>query len=137
MMYLLDTNILSELIKKQPNPHLMVRLDSTAAHSLFTSCICVMELRFGSALRNDFQQFWLKVTREILDKVNILALGYEEAVMAGDILASLQKKGQPIGLEDILIASTALTHKLVLATANTRHFAKVRKLAVENWLEPL
>ncbi|MBW1998093.1 MAG: PIN domain-containing protein [Deltaproteobacteria bacterium] len=137
MMYLLDTNILSELIKKQPNPHLMLRLDSTAAHSLFTSCICVMELRFGSALRTDFQQFWPKVTKEILDKVNILAPGYEEAVMAGDILASLQKKGQPIGLEDILIASTALTHKLVLVTANTRHFAKVRKLALENWLEPV
>jgi len=136
MMYLLDTNILSELIKKQPNPHLMVRLDSTAAHALFTSCICVMELRFGSALRDDFEEFWSSITREILDRVNILALGYEEALIAGDILASLQKKGQRIGVEDILIASTALSHKLVVVTANTHHFTKVQGLAVENWLEP-
>ncbi len=51
-MYLLDTNILSELIKKQPNRNLMERLTAAPATSLFTSCVCAMELRFGSALKN-------------------------------------------------------------------------------------
>jgi len=54
-MYLLDTNILSELVKKCPNHNLLQHLQSNPSQSLFTSCICVMELRFGSALRKDFK----------------------------------------------------------------------------------
>jgi tRNA(fMet)-specific endonuclease VapC len=137
MMYLLDTNILSELIKKQPNPHLLARLNSASPQALSTSCICVMELRFGSALRNDFESFWPRVTDQILSRVKILPLDLAEALTAGDLLSSLQRTGQPIGIEDILIAATALHHQCTLITANTRHFIRIEKLALQNWLEPL
>ena len=60
-MYLLDTNILSELVKKRPNPQVLSQLRSKSALTLFTSCICIMELRFGSALRDDFEVFWEKI----------------------------------------------------------------------------
>ena len=53
-MYLLDTNILSELIKKRPNPKVLSQLRSKSSLTLYTSCICIMELRFGSALRDVF-----------------------------------------------------------------------------------
>jgi tRNA(fMet)-specific endonuclease VapC len=102
---------------------------------LFTSCICVMELRFGSALREDFEQFWSKISEEILSRVNILPLNLDEVLVAGDILAYLQRTGQPIGIEDALIAATALNHQCILVTANTRHFTKIGQLAVENWLK--
>ena len=59
-MYMLDTNILSELIKKRPNPHVLSQLSTKQAHVLFTSCICLMELRFGSALRENSEIFWEK-----------------------------------------------------------------------------
>jgi tRNA(fMet)-specific endonuclease VapC len=134
-MVLLDTNILSELIKRQPSPHLMARLASEPAQSLFTSCICAMELRFGSALREDFEQFWSKISEEILSRVNILPLNLDEVLVAGDILAFLQRTGQPIGIEDVLIAATALSHQCTLVTANTRLFTKIGQLAVENWLK--
>ena len=137
MRYLLDTNILSELIKKQPNPHFLARLNSASPQTLSTSCICVMELRFGSALRNDFEIFWSRVTDQILSRVKILPFGLAEALTAGDLLASLQSTGQPIGIEDVLIAATALHHQCTLVTANTRHFIRIDKLAVENWLGPL
>ena len=137
MKYLLDTNILSELIKKQPNPHLISRLASKPPQSLFTSCICVMELRFGSALRKDFESFWVRIGDEILSRVTILPLEHDDALTAGDILATLQRTGKPIGMEDVLIASTALRYQCTLVTANTRHFCNIRELAVENWLEPL
>jgi tRNA(fMet)-specific endonuclease VapC len=135
MRYLLDTNILSELIKKQPNPHLLARLNSESPQALSTSCICVMELRFGSALRQDFESFWDRVTEQILSRVKILPFGLEEALTAGDLLASSQRTGQPIGIEDILIAATALHHQCALVTANIRHFTRIANLAVENWLE--
>ena len=103
-MYLLDTNILSELIKRHPSPHLLSQLGSKPAHSLFTSSICVMELRFGSALRDDFETFWQQIIREIISRVNIVPIGEKEAMVAGDILADLRKTGNIIGLEDMAYA---------------------------------
>lgn len=135
-MYLFDTNILSELIKKRPHPHLLERLRSQPSKHLFTSCICAMELRLGSALRPDFKTFWEKISSEVLDLVRIIPIGSDEAVVAGDILADLRKTGQIIGLEDVLIAASALTHGLIVVTANERHFLRIQGLKVENWLQP-
>ena len=135
-MYLLDTNILSELVKKRPDHNLLKYLQSNPSQSLFTSCICVMELRFGSALRRDFKSFWQNIEREIISRVNVMPLGYEEVLKAGDILAELKKRGKSIGIEDVLIGSTALSHNLIMVTANVRHFSRIKGLSVENWIAP-
>ena len=95
-----------------------------------------MELRLGSALRPDFKTFWEKISSEVLDLVRIIPIGSDEAVVAGDILADLRKTGQIIGLEDVLIAASALTHGLIVVTANERHFLRIQGLKVENWLQP-
>jgi tRNA(fMet)-specific endonuclease VapC len=135
MKYLLDTNVLSEMIKKQPSPIVTPRMASRPAETLFTSSICVMELRFGSALRQDFEDFWSRIHEEILARVTILPLGFEEALIAGDTLAQLKKAGRPVGIEDVLIAATALNQKCILVTGNTRHFSNIKGLSVENWFE--
>jgi predicted nucleic acid-binding protein len=132
-MYLLDTNILSELIKKRPNPHLIKCLSSQSSENLFTSVICVMELRMGSALRDDFHLFCKRISDEIISRVNIIPIGADEAQAAGDIIAILRKTGQLIGIEDVLIAATAITHRLTAVTANVNHFNRVEGLSVENW----
>ena len=134
-MYLLDTNILSELIKKRPNPKVLSQLRSKSSLTLFTSCICIMELRYGSALRNDFEVFWERINKEIISRVNILPIGENEALVSGDILADLRKTGQSIGMEDVLIAASALTNQCTIVTANTRHFSRIKALKVENWHE--
>jgi tRNA(fMet)-specific endonuclease VapC len=135
MKYLLDTNVLSEMIKKQPSPIVTPRMASHPAETLFTSSICAMELRFGSALRQDFEDFWSRIHEEILARVTILPLGFEEALIAGDTLAQLKKAGRPVGIEDVLIAATALNQKCILVTGNTRHFSNIKGLSVENWFE--
>ena len=122
MMYPLDTNILSERLSSQP------------PENLFTSSICVMELRMGSALRDDFPVFWERINEQILSRINILSLGGEEAKVAGDILAKLRKTGQWIGIEDVLIAATAISNRLTAVTANVGLFSRVDGLHVENWL---
>ena len=68
--------------------------------------------------------------------VNILPLDLDEVLIAGDTLAFLQKIGQPIGIENVLIASTALNHECTLVSANIRHFTKISGLTVEDWLVP-
>ena len=134
-MYLLDTNVLSELIKKRPSQNVLSQLRAKPAQMLFTSCICIMELRFGSALRNDFEMFWGKINREIISKVKVLPIGPQEAMVSGDILADLRKTGRPIGLEDVLIAASALTNECTIVTANTRHFSRIKTLKIENWFD--
>jgi tRNA(fMet)-specific endonuclease VapC len=133
-MYLLDTNILSELIKKRPNPNLLSQLSSRPVHTLYTSMICLMELRYGSALRDDFDRFWAKIVESVVSQIQVIPLGPKEGLIAGDLLARLRKKGQTIGLEDILISATAISHDLVLVSGNTRHFSKIEELVMENWL---
>lgn len=133
-MYLLDTNILSELVKKKPNGYLMARLSTLPVHTLYTSTICLMELRYGSALRDDFESFWTKIVEQIVSQIQIVPLGPKEGLIAGDLLARLRKKGQTIGLEDILISATAISHDLVLVSGNVRHFSKIEECVVENWL---
>ena len=134
-MYLLDTNILSELMKKRPNPPFLKRLRSQSPQSLFTSSICVFELRFGSALRDDFNTFWARITDEIISRIHVLPFGENEAHLAGDILAQLQKTGLKIGIEDVFIAATTIINKCVLVTANIRHYSRIKDLKIENWIK--
>ena len=134
-MYLLDTNILSDLIRKRPNRYLLARLRSKPSHVLLTSCICIMELRFGCAPREAFREFWRRIESEIISRVKVLPIGNKEALLAGDVLADLRKTGQVIGIEDVLIAASALANQCTVITANIDHFSRVKGLSVENWLE--
>lgn len=135
-MYLLDTNILSELMKKNPNPRMLSRLREKPVHSLFTSCVCVSELRFGCSLRADFNEFWSRINKEIIARINIVALGQNEAVLAGDILAQLSSKGEAVGMDDILVAACALANQLTMVTDQVERYSGIKGLAVENWLVP-
>jgi tRNA(fMet)-specific endonuclease VapC len=51
------------------------------------------------------------------------------------LLAELRKKGESIGLEDVLIAASAMTSSYIVVTANVRHFSRIKGRKVENWLE--
>ncbi len=65
--------------------------------------------------------------------ISILPLGFDEAAKAGEVLAALEASGTPIGLEDVLIGSTALVRGLTVATRNVKHFARIDGLMVESW----
>src|SRR5712691_11052474 len=88
-MYLLDTNALSELLKKRPKPQFLARLRLHPAEMFFTSSICVMELRHESRRREDHSVFWQRITHEVLSRVTVLDFGVPEALIAGDVLAHL------------------------------------------------
>ena len=88
-MYLLDTNILSQVVRRSPPDRLLAKLREHTAEALFTSCICVMELRHGAMRRGDHGALWHRIEREILARLEILGLGTDEALRAGDLLAHL------------------------------------------------
>lgn len=133
MRYLLDTNVLSEVIRKEPNRELLRRLGEVAARDVVTSAICVAELRHGTARVAHGALLWERIAREVLSRVDILPLGEAEAIRAGDLLAALEAQGEPIGIEDVWIGSTALEHRLTLVTRNLRHYRRIPGLASESW----
>jgi tRNA(fMet)-specific endonuclease VapC len=96
--------------------------------------ICVMELRHGSRRREDYAAFWQRITHEVLSRATILDFSFSEAVVAGDILAHLERRGELIGAEDVLIGTTALVREYTVVTGNVRHFERIPALQGENWL---
>lgn len=133
-MYLFDTNILSEALKKRPAHGLLERLSDIPGHLQYTSCICVMELRYGSKRRPDHESFWKRIEDKLLSPVKTLPVADNTALIAGDIAANLSSRGRGIAPEDLLIAATAVENGLTLVTANQRHFSGIEGLKTENWL---
>ena len=72
--YLLDTNVLSELLKKRPEPAVVRALNVIPTEDLFTSSICVMELRRGARRHPGSERLWSRIERDLLSRVRILAL---------------------------------------------------------------
>ncbi|MBL7176773.1 MAG: AAA family ATPase [Desulfobacteraceae bacterium] len=59
----------------------------------------------------------------------------KEAPAAGAILADMRKTGQSIGIEDVLIAASAITNQCIMVTGNIRYFSKINGLIVEDWFK--
>lgn len=131
--YLLDTNLLSEVLKKRPSERVRARLAALPRDAAYTSSICVVGLRFGAARHRDGKALWERIRSELLSQVTVLAVGEPEATRAGEILAALERRGRPIGTEDVLIGATALIHGLTVATRNVDHLGRIDGLAVEDW----
>src|SRR3982751_2263288 len=108
-MFLLDTSSLSEPLRRHPRPAFMKRLREIRSEDLYTSSICVMELRYGCILKTD-DDLWNRIQERLLSLVQILPFGGSEAIRCGELLALLSKRGGPIRVEDAQIAATALTY---------------------------
>jgi len=130
--YLLDTNILSDLIRNPSGP-VFGRLNYILPATACTSIIVSAEVRFGLCKGVSEK---LKIQAEkVLEVLDILPLEKPVDEYYGKIRALLNKAGQPIGGNDLLIAAHALALNLTLVSANVREFSRVPDLRVENWLE--
>jgi len=133
--YLLDTNALSEPVRRRPSPAFMARL---AAHTgrLATSVLCVGEMIYGARRRGNATIYEDYLREAVLGRLSVLPVDVETAVAYGDLRHRLERRGQPRTDMDLLIAATALRHALVLVTHNTRDFDGIPTLRVEDWTAP-
>jgi tRNA(fMet)-specific endonuclease VapC len=131
--YLLDTNVISEVLKVRPEPKVIERLRRIPDSDLATSVICVMELRFGTARVERGKALWRRIAAEVLPRIAILPIRTGEAARAGDLLADLERRGEIVGIENVLIAATALTHNLTVSSRNIDHFSRFKGLRIQNW----
>jgi predicted nucleic acid-binding protein len=133
-MVLLDTNILSEPLRKTPHRKVYARL-GVQAGNFAASVITLNELRFGAMIHPYSDQFWSKIETLVIPLVQWMQVDRAIALRAADLRAYLQRKGQTAGTNDCLIAATALVNDWVLVTRNTEHFKQVPGLQLENWFK--
>lgn len=128
--YLLDTNTVSFHIRSS-SPRLQRRLRRTPAKTVALSAITEMEIRYGLA-RNPALRI-APLVEAFLAGMTILPLTSEVAGLYGRIRAELDRKGQPIGPLDLMIASQAVALGLTLITNDIREFRRVAELRCEDW----
>jgi tRNA(fMet)-specific endonuclease VapC len=132
--YLLDTNVCIALINGTSSMARR-RYFQAAAQKILpqTSSIVAHELWYGVAKSGRVAQNANRLTAFLTSAVAILDYTEHDAQAAGEIRAELEHKGQRIGEYDTLIAGQAFSRNLILVTANTREFGRVKGLTVENW----
>ena len=99
-----------------------------------TSIIVAAELRFG-ALKKNSPRLTAQL-EAILNAIEVLPLGPPVDVVYGELRVALERGGQPIGANDMLIAAHALSLGYTVVTDNDREFSRIQNLGVENWLRP-
>lgn len=135
-MMLLDTNILSEMMKADPEPGLVKFLDQQPEPALFISAITRAEIELGIALLpNGKKKRALDATANAIFELftgRCLAFGELAATRYADIVSTRTQLGRPISVEDAQIAAIAVTHDLKLVTRNTRDFEQIADLETIN-----
>jgi len=131
LTYLLDTCVLSDFARGETNT--LDRLKSAPPAGIAVSSITAMEIEFGLALDAVRARKLAPVMHALLRAVTTLPYSVEDARATAALRAALQKRGRPIGADDVLIAGCALARGLVLVTSNESEFRRVSGLRLENW----
>lgn len=131
LAYLLDTNILSDLIRN-PQGIVAKRIAAVGEVRVCTSIVVAAELRYGAA-KSGSKKLTTRVGL-ILSAIEILPLGAPTDHQYAELRHTLTRQGTPIGPNDMLIAAHALAAGLTMVTANVREFSRIPGLAVENWI---
>ena len=131
MRYLLDTNIVSDLVRN-PKGRSAHHIRRVGEAQVCTSIIVAAELRYGAAKKGS--QRLSAQLEAVLGALETLAVEAPTDRVYGALRAHLEQAGTPIGSNDLLIAAQALTLDHTIVTDNEREFVRVPNLHCVNWL---
>ena len=133
MRYLLDTNILSDLVR-HPQGLIARHIERVGEDQIATSVIVAAELRFGVAKLGAARL--AAQVETVLGPMMILPFEPPADRVYGEIRVRLERAGTPIGANDLFIAAHAVALGRILVTAYEKEFTRVAGLRCENWLVP-
>jgi hypothetical protein len=137
-MIILDTNVVSELMRPSPEERVPRWLDQQPRTSIWTTSVTVFEIRFGletmpvgkrrTALMDSFERWLNEVVQQRI-------AGYDEtaARRSAELAAERQRRGRPGELRDTMIAGIVLASHAKLATRNVKHFEEIASSLVNPW----
>lgn len=137
-MILLDTNVLSALMRSEPEAIVVDWLDAQPSESIWTTSVTVFEIRTGleflpsSRRRRNLEATFERVLSEDLDQ-RVLAFDVAAADAAGALVARRQRAGKAVEIRDAQIAGIALARKAPVATRNVRHFTDLGVRLIDPW----
>ncbi|ULR47783.1 type II toxin-antitoxin system VapC family toxin [Rhizobium sp. K102] len=139
MRLLLDTNVLSEVTRPNPDMRVLAWLDQLDEDRSFISIVSIAEIRRGVALmderrKRDALAEWL--ARELPQRFERRIIPVDEPVASawGDLMGRAKRSGRGLSSMDGLIAATAAAHDLTLATRNTRDFEGFGIELIDPWI---
>lgn len=139
-MYLLDTNVPSEVVKPRPDPGVARWLDHVNEHDTFLSVVSIAEFRFGIERlplghKRRQREAWLAQTIDRFAE-RIVPFDLNLANTVGRLMARTEAIGRPIRGNDAIIAATALQRHLVVVTRNVKHFNHTEVEVLNPWERP-
>jgi toxin FitB len=137
-MIILDTNVLSALMRKAPDAPVVAWLDRQPALSIWITSITLFEARFGLALlpsgprRRTLEAAFAQLLKEDLEN-RVLDFDSDAATEAALLAAERQKAGRTADMRDTQIAGIALARHATIATRNVRHYGDLKIPIVDPW----
>lgn len=137
-MIVLDTDVLSALMRKEAEPAVVAWLDRQSSESVWTTAVTVFEIHFGLELltpsrrRRQLEDAFTRAIAEDLEG-RVLPFDEEAAREAAGRAAERRSAGKPVDFRDIEIAGTVASRRATLATGNTRHFQGLGIDLVDPW----
>lgn len=137
MNYLLDTCVLSELVKIEPSPNVVAWISAQRSHQLYISSISWAELHRGvaklppSKRRHELNQWLLDLADQFGDRK--LAFSAEAGEHWALMMVALESQGTPMPLMDSFICATARQNNMTLVTRNTKDFIHAQVLLLDPW----
>lgn len=137
-MIVLDTNVLSALMRASPDVAVLTWLDRQPAESIWITSITLFEARFGLALlakgrrRQTLETAFARLLEDDFEN-RVLDFDSAAAVEAALLAAERQKAGRPVDMRDTQIAGIAMARRATLATRNVRHFGDLKIQVIDPW----
>ena len=137
-MIVLDTNVISEMMRDSPNAAVVARLDQFPVESIWTTSISVFEIQHGfrimaaGRMRKRLETAFSAIVEEELEG-RVLPLDVGAATQAGIIAAECRQAGRTIEIRDALISGIAAARKATIVTRNVRHFANTGLSLINPW----
>jgi predicted nucleic acid-binding protein len=137
-MIVLDTNVISALMQKEPEKPVVKWLDAQPTASVWITAITVMEIRFGlqTMPKGRRQEALIGAFEMMLKNMiegRIASLDAEAGIQAAELMAQRKRKGRPAEVRDTMIAGIVLANRATLATRNTQHFEDLPLTVTNPW----
>ena len=138
--YLLDTNIISELMKQQPDKHVIAKIKEyerfcALSSTSWNDLLYVINI-MPAGKKRDF--YFDTLVDKIQAEFDIIQYDNHAAWIQADIRSRLKENGTPVEFDDTQIASIAVSNGMILVTRNKKHFEPIQKISplmLENWFE--